>query len=231
MSNNNINPNRHLNIFDPYKFGDKRVDVIGCGATGSRIAMSLAKLGISNLHIWDFDIVESHNIANQIFEQDDIGQKKVDTLAKHIQESTGLQVNVHAEKVDGSQKMGEVVFLLTDTMSSRKEIWEKGIRYQLQIQLMIETRMGSDNGRIYAINPCKRSHVKAWEDTLHGDDISEVSSCGTSISVGPTAEIVSGLAVWQMMVWFAIENGGEYELDQEVLFSLRPMQNMTRQFN
>lgn len=231
MSNNNINPNRHLSVFDPYKFGDKRVDVIGCGATGSRIAMSLAKLGISNLHIWDFDIVEAHNIANQIFEQDDIGKNKVDALAKHILEATGLQVNVHVQKVDGSQKLGEVVFVLTDTMSSRKEIWGKGIRYQLQIQLMIETRMGSDNGRIYAINPCKRSHVKAWEDTLHSDEVSEISACGTSISVGPTAEIVSGLAVWQFVRWFESEKNIDEESDQEILFSLRPMQTITRQFN
>ncbi|MEI6118425.1 MAG: ThiF family adenylyltransferase [bacterium] len=227
---NNINPIRHIKVFDPHVFGNKRVDIIGCGSTGSRIVMSLAKLGIENLHIWDFDIVEAHNIANQIYQQDDIGKKKVDALAEHIKRATGLTIHTHPDKVDGTQKLGEIVFLLTDTMSSRKEIWEKGIRYQLSIKLMVETRMGSDNGRVYAINPCKCSHTKAWEDTLHNDDIAEISACGASISVGPTAEIVSGLAVWQFLRWFSTEQREVDELDQEILFSLRPMQTLMRQF-
>jgi molybdopterin/thiamine biosynthesis adenylyltransferase len=225
-----VDPLRHLSVFPPHAFGARRVDVIGCGATGSRIALSLAKLGVENLHIWDFDTVEGHNLANQVFGLGDVGSLKVEALDRLIQRDSGVRVKPHAEKVDGSQDLGEIVFLLTDTMASRKEIWERGLKLKLRSKLLIETRMGADNGRVYAFNPCKRSHILEWEKTLYSDGEAEVSACGASISVGPTAEIISGLAVWQMVRWFTVEQGGQDDLDNEIIFSLRSLITMNRQF-
>src|SRR6056297_1732350 len=119
---NQIEPLRHMSVFSPEQFGSKRIDIIGCGATGSRIALELAKLGVSNLHLWDFDKVESHNLANQAFELSHVGEKKVNALAEIIQRATGLEVVTHDEAVTGMTPLGNVVFLLTDTMASRKEI-------------------------------------------------------------------------------------------------------------
>lgn len=232
---NPIDITRHASVFSRDSFGKKRIDVIGAGATGSRMVLSLAKLGLENIHVWDFDKVEAHNIANQAYRQTDIGKFKVDALQALVKEQTGLEITTHNERVDGSQKLGDIVFLLTDTMSSRKEIWNKGIRYKIGTKLMIETRMGTDEGRVYTINPMKPAQVKGWEGTLYGDEVKiEVSACGTSISVGPTAEFLSGLAVWQLIRWHAIEQkegkGKEDKLNHEVIFGLRPLHFMTREF-
>ncbi len=225
-----IDPLRHLSVFSPHAFGKRRIDVIGAGATGSRIVLSLAKLGVENIHVWDFDRVEPHNIANQAFGLGDVGKAKVDALAELVQLTTGTKITVHNEKVDGTQSLGEIVFLLTDTMSSRQEIWDKGLKFKLKTNLLIETRMGADSGRVYSLNPNKPGHIKEWEATLYSDDEAEVSACGASVSVGPTAEVISGLAVWQMIRWFDIENDGEDELDNETIFSLRPMMTISRKF-
>jgi molybdopterin/thiamine biosynthesis adenylyltransferase len=225
-----VDPLRHLSVFSPHAFGARRVDIIGCGATGSRIALDLAKLGVENIHVWDFDKVEEHNVANQVFGNSDVGELKVEALAALIKATTGTSVTTHAERVDGSQALGEVVFLLTDTMSSRKEIWNGALKFKLKTKLLVETRMGADNGRVYSINPNKPGHIKAWEETLYDDAEAEVSACGTSISVGPTAEVIAGLAVWQMIRWFAVEQGGEDDLDNEIIFSLRPMTTISRRF-
>jgi hypothetical protein len=229
---NSIDITRHIDVFSRDAFGNKRIDIIGAGASGSRIVLSLAKLGLENIHVWDFDTVEAHNIANQAFSQADIGRPKVDALHDLVEKATGLKINVHNEKVDGSQQLGEVVFVLTDTMASRKEIWDKGIRYKMRTKLMIETRMGADEGRVYAINPTKPGQVKGWEGTLYGDEAAPVSACGASISVGPTAEFLSGLAVWQLIRWQAVEQGNAKgdKLDHEVIFGLRPLYFMTRNF-
>lgn len=226
-----VDPLRHLSIFSPYAFGARRVDVIGCGATGSRIALSLAKLGVENIHVWDFDQVEEHNVANQAFGLEHVGSLKVEALAALIKAATGTEINAHAERVDGSQALGDVVFLLTDTMSSRKEIWDKSLKFKLKTQILIETRMGADSGRVYALNPNKPGHIKEWEVTLYSDDEAEVSACGASVSVGPTAEVIAGLAVWQMIGWFAIEQGADDSLDNEIIFSLRPMTTISRRFS
>lgn len=229
---NNIDISRHIDVFSRDTFGNKRIDVIGAGATGSRIVLALAKLGLENIHVWDFDKVEAHNIANQAYSQSDIGAFKVDALAALVKAHTGLQIHTHNERVDGTQALGDVVFLLTDSMASRKEIWEKGIRYKMRTKLMIETRMGSDQGRVHTIVPTKPTHVKGWESTLYSDEVAEVSACGASVSVGPTAEFISGLAVWQFIRWHAIEQGKTPNdvLDNEIIFFLRPPLFTQRQF-
>lgn len=226
-----IDPLRHLSVFSPHAFGRRRVDVVGAGATGSKIVLDLAKLGVENIHVWDFDQVEEHNIANQAFGLDDIGALKVEALAKLVKATTGTVIHTHAERVDGSQNLGEIVFLLTDTMSSRKEIWDKSLKFKLKTNLLIETRMGADSGRVYTVNPNKPGHIKEWEATLYPDDETEVSACGASVSVGPTAEVIAGLAVWQMIRWFSIVQGSdEDDLDNEIIFSLRPMMTISRRF-
>lgn len=229
---NIIDTRRHIDVFAPEAFGDRRIDVIGAGATGSRVVLALAKLGLDNIHVWDYDVVEAHNIANQVYGKGDIGKTKVKALAEIVKAQTGCELKVHETKVDGTQEMGDVVFLLTDTMSSRKEIWNKGLRYKTKVKLMIETRMGSDTGRVYTINPTKPVQVKGWESTLYEDAVAEVSACGTSISVGPTAEFLSGLAVWQLMRWHAIETGSKKDdtVDHEIIFGLRPLYTVTRNF-
>ncbi len=225
-----VDPLRHISVFKPYAFGARRVDVIGCGAVGSRVVLSLAKLGVANIHAWDFDHVEEHNLANQIFGLGDVGMFKVEALAKEVRENTGTIITVYPERVNRSQRMGEIVFLLTDTMSSRKEIWEKGLKFKLRTRLLVEARMGADTGRVYAVNPNLLGHINAWEEAWYSDEEAEVSVCGGSISVDPTAGIIAGLAVWQMIRWFSIEEGGDDVLDNEIIFGLRSMNVISRQF-
>ena len=70
---------RQLDILDP-KSMDVPVTIIGAGATGSFTALSLAKMGIRNITIYDFDTVEEHNLPNQFYRQCDLGKRKVEAL-------------------------------------------------------------------------------------------------------------------------------------------------------
>lgn len=57
---------RQVNIFKPEEFKTP-IQIIGAGATGSWVALSLAKMGIENMTIYDFDEVGMHNLPNQCF--------------------------------------------------------------------------------------------------------------------------------------------------------------------
>jgi molybdopterin/thiamine biosynthesis adenylyltransferase len=219
-----------MKIFDPQVFGNRRIDIIGAGATGSRIALSLAKLGVQNLHVWDFDTIAEHNIANQAYSVSDIGRLKVEALADLIEEATGLHIEQHPVAVDADTQLGEAVFLLTDTMKSRRLIWEGAVKFKPLTNVMIETRMGAETGRVYTTNPSDYDEGKAWEATLCEDTEAADSLCGSRITVGPTAEIISGLAVWQFMRWVTWYATGENKPDSEVIFAVRPMCMMSRQF-
>jgi hypothetical protein len=117
-------------------------------------------------------------------------------------------------------------------MESRKVIYEENLKLKPHIQVVIETRMSTDNGRIYCFNPSSILEAKSWEDTLYSDEeVTEVSACGSPISIGPTADIISGLAVWQFIRWFTLNiNGGEDEPDNEIIFFLRPLTILNSRF-
>lgn len=66
--------------FQPEKV-EARINIVGCGSVGATLAENLVRLGITNLALWDMDVVNPHNLANQIFRQQDIGRPKVEALA------------------------------------------------------------------------------------------------------------------------------------------------------
>lgn len=223
-----VNPLRHMEVFDPRSFGRRRVDVIGVGATGSHVVVSLAKLGVDNIHVWDPDKVESHNVANQAFGNGDIGSPKVEALARIVKALTGDEIATHCERVTGdTQGLGDLVFLLVDSMKTRREIFEGALQSNLTTQLLIETRMGADSGRIYSFNPNVPAEVDRWLKTLYEDRPVTTTACGASTTVGPTAQIIANFAVWQMIRWFkAVDAKQGLELEHELIVSLRPPQLM-----
>ena len=54
-------------------------------------------------------------------------------------------------------------------------------------------------GRIYVIDPSNREHIKKYEETLYGDDEAEVSACGVSQTVLPTALGITSHAIWKLL--------------------------------
>lgn len=225
---------RHISVFSPDNFGTKKVSVIGAGATGSKIVMQLAKLGVKNIDVWDDDLIEHHNIPNQEYGNHQVGQLKVQALYELVKQTTGTEINIYPEKFLGNnnQELGEIVFLLVDTMEARKNIWDKSIKMKLNVKLMIETRMGADNGRVYAVEPSNIKNIRGWEDTLYDDDETEESACGATVSVGPTAGIIAGMAVWQMIHWFNLQSGTDsQQLENEILVAVNPFFVSSCKFN
>ena len=220
-----IDPLRHLSVFSPEQFGDTPVHVIGVGATGSNIALEIAKLGVKNLSIWDFDHVEGHNLANQKYGPQHIGMPKVEACADVIKQQTGLEVTTHNEKVTADHRhiIGGHVFLLVDSMAGRKEIGEDVIWKGMRTEQCIETRMGVEHFDCYAFRPRTMPHFKAWQATLYSDedvaaDVTNVNGCNAQTTVGATAAMTSSLAVWQFLNHV---RGEEYH--NAVTMSLRPL--------
>ncbi len=213
MTNTNqVDTLRHQNEFSLTLLQQLRVDIIGCGATAVRIALDVAGLGVQQLHLWDFDRIEAHNIANQLqaFGIPDVGRYKAEVLAERIEHLTGLKPTVHLEAVNGTQRLGQVIFLLTDTMASRQEIWQRGIRRKVGKKLMIETRLSPWEYHVYTIDPMRDSHIRGWEavsDYGDEDPTVEVGSCRSKTTIGGTATQMAGVAVNQFIRWLKLESG------------------------
>lgn len=77
----------------------KEVHIVGCGGTGSRLVPLVAQFMASmpdketrTLYLYDFDVVESKNLARQNFVSIDVGRKKADVLAARYQAAYGINI-------------------------------------------------------------------------------------------------------------------------------------------
>lgn len=208
--NTNLDVRRHMELFDPYTFNTP-VTIIGAGATGSWLALCLAKLGITDITVWDFDTVEEHNIPNQAFGLEDIGDTKVGALHDMLKRDVGVEIKIKREAFT-DQRLSGIVFLMVDSMKARKDIWEASIKMKSAVKLLVEPRMGLSEGRVYNVNPMDLNHIKRYEDCWYSDDEAEVSACGTSQTV-----ITTAMSVASMCARSLINFSNNIELDNEVL--------------
>jgi len=77
-----MNLSKSYEFFKPEDLTD-RIHLIGCGSVGSVVAENLVRFGITKITLYDFDVVESKNIANQLFNAEDIGKEKVYALREY----------------------------------------------------------------------------------------------------------------------------------------------------
>ena len=230
-----MDTSRHVPIFDAIQFAREGggVEIVGCGATGSRVALELVKLGVRRLRLWDDDRVEEHNIANQAFDAEDIGEYKTRALGRLVcRQAGGIEADCVAERVkDAAQLQMPVVFLLTDSMSSRKQIGE-GLKRNMKVQQLVETRLGTNIGYVYGLDSRTPSHHKQWMDTLSEDAVVETSACGARITIGASAAMLSGMAVWFFMNWAARRQQKEVKTEtvNELMFCMQPWMMQTRRW-
>ena len=214
---------RHMELFNPYDFNTP-VTIIGAGATGSWLALMLAKLGIKNITVYDFDVVEEHNIPNQAYSIKDIGKLKTKALYEQIQHETNTEINAFHDKYT-DQRLAGIVFLMVDSMAERKRIWEDCLKMKTAIQLVVEPRMGLDIGRIYNVNPTNLKHISEYEKTFYSDDVAEVSACGASMTVITTAITIAAWCARQL-----INFHNNIELDNEILIDVKYNNIVTSQW-
>lgn len=169
--------------------------VIGVGAVGSAITWLLALRGVRHLTVYDFDRVEAHNRRNQLYGICAVGELKVEALAADIETRMGLRLRVVPERFRDEPLSG-TVFVATDTMASRREIW-RSVRRQGSVPLFIETRAGVGMGRVYTVCPTVEEHVRAYESALYTDRDAVADTCRNLVSAS-TAWVIAGLAVSAM---------------------------------
>ena len=85
---------RHAGWFGPEDA--KALNIIGVGATGSWIGLLAAKMGFHKFQVWDGDIVEDHNLPNQIYELKDVNEPKVTAFQRILKEfNPSIEVITH----------------------------------------------------------------------------------------------------------------------------------------
>jgi len=195
-----LNLAKSYDFFKPEQVRE-RVHIIGCGAVGSTVAELLARLGLTKITLYDFDVAEPKNIANQIYRQEHIGMAKTDALAKILTEiNPEIRENLKLEQTGYTgQKLSGYIFLCVDNIELRREIAEANKNNQY-IKAVFDFRMRLTDAQHYAAD---WSDIKTVGDFIksmnftHEEAVAEtpVSACNVTLSAAPTVRIICSLGV------------------------------------
>jgi hypothetical protein len=195
---------KSIEYFDPVNVKGK-CHIIGCGSVGSTVAALLARLGVTKFVLYDFDRVEAHNLANQMFIHKDIKTEKVDAVKRIITE-----INPDAEPTieicrEGynDQKLNGYVFLCVDNIDLRREICQKN-RLNRMIKAVFDFRTRLEDAQHYAANWADMKQVDNLIKTMdfshdEAHAATPVTACGTELGVAPTVWVVCSLGVCNFM--------------------------------
>ena len=209
-------------FLQPDKVRD-RIHVIGVGAIGSTICELLAKGGFTKITIYDFDRVEAHNIANQMYTEEDIGMEKVDAIARRmiaINPEIKQGLKIERNGWDG-QRLAGYVFLAVDNIDLRRRIASEN-KDNPMIKAMFDFRMRLTDAQSYDADGGNRDMIEAFLNSMNftqeeGKAETPVSACNIELSFASTVftivsagisnfvNFVKGKALKKMIVADAFE--------------------------
>jgi hypothetical protein len=134
---------RHASLFNANEYSNKKIVIVGAGTIGSWTALCLAKMGISNIHLYDNDTVEVHNIGTQLFGALDVGNSKVSSVYHIVSDLTGACIVEHNEKLTTPPIDTDILILAVDSLQARKELLAGWIGH------VIDGRMGGEGFEVH----------------------------------------------------------------------------------
>lgn len=173
-----------------------RIHLIGCGSVGSTVAELLTRFGLTDITLYDFDSVESKNLANQMFWTRDLNVPKVVAVKNmmcDINPDCREKVKVVPDGWHG-QKLAGYIFLCADSV----DVWKAIVNQNMlnpNIKAMFNFRTGLTDAQHYAADwsvPRQREAFVNSMDFTHEEarEQTPVSACGVTLSVAPTVRMI-----------------------------------------
>jgi molybdopterin/thiamine biosynthesis adenylyltransferase len=146
------------------------VTLIGAGGIGAITGLTLAKMGVGMIEVWDDDEVSEENLATQLHKVSDIGKHKVIALREMLREFAD-DVVIYPERVRVTANTGisgQVVISAVDSIQARKDIWAA---LEGRFEWYIDARMGAEIAQVFCVH---RDNTAWYEDMLNGQDDSSI---------------------------------------------------------
>lgn len=144
----------------------------GGGGIGSWLSLFLARQE-AKLYVYDFDLVEEHNLGGQLYKKSHVGTTKVDAIANVIAEFADSNLIQNMGKFEKDSMIGEYTFSCFDNMAARKMMFQAWKELDNR-KLFIDGRMLAEQAQIYIVTPGREA---AYEATLFDDSEVEDQPC------------------------------------------------------
>ena len=194
---------RHQDILPTDKCG-MEIAIVGAGAIGSQVTLCLAKMGFTDITVYDYDTVDEENMNCQWYGPEDIGFKKVDSLRDQVERMTGVTITTSDTKVgsDTGPLLGQpdLIICAVDSMEVRASLWaayqDSGVRH------WVDPRMGAEEGLLYYVDVRSQRDRDRYEKTLYTDEEASSEPCTAKSTMycammlaGHVAKLVKDMAV------------------------------------
>jgi hypothetical protein len=213
---------RHAGFVCPEQLSET-LNIVGVGAVGSWVGLTAARMGFTSFRIWDADLVEDHNLPNQIYNSAQVGMRKVEAFAEAL---TRFNPEVRIEAIpdfftskDHKPLVEGPLCLAVDTMAARKDLVQTfGMNWRVPI--MVEARLGFDHAVVNVVDPMNILQVQGFEAGLRDD--SEVPEGPCSLRICTTmVQIVASYIVHLLCKHYSADRGG-WVAPRQAVFSLTP---------
>jgi len=178
------------------KLKNAKICVVGTGGLGNPITTRLAAMGVGTLRIVDRDVIELSNLHRQtMFDEDDVGQIKVEVAAKKLQklnpdctiEALAVSVNDYTalEVVEGC----DVIIDALDSVNARYALNKACVKFG--IPFVTGAAVGV-SGQVFTILPKESACYYCMFPSLDEDSMPTCSIEGVHPSI---LSLVGGLEV------------------------------------
>lgn len=150
--------------------GQPQIFIYGCGSIGSHTTISLTKIGLKEIRIYDYDEVEKENLPSQFYSTQHSEGQKVKKLREMTELMTGTRISYTQAKIEEKTgifvPMESIHILAFDNIEARKIMLKKLEGYPVHI---IDGRIGGYQYEKYYIRANEEQETKEYEKTLKGE--------------------------------------------------------------
>jgi len=155
-------------LFNPNE-NNLKVFIYGAGSIGSHLAVGLAKIGIKDITVYDYDVVETENIPAQFYavRQGETNLFKTECIQYMVDYMTGIKIKTENIKItkdfEPNISPNSIHILAFDNIEARKIIINKLTNFPIHL---IDGRIGGFNWEVYYVR-CNED-TKEYKKTLEG---------------------------------------------------------------
>lgn len=214
---------RSKGILEVDILSNKRVMIIGLGSFGSQIAIELAKAGVGEFALFDFDRVELHNLARHTCTIKDLGRLKTDAIKDAVIGKNKLAkvdlfpINItnHKDLMDEQVAKADLVICATDNNASRFYLTQSLLKYN-KVALFGRAVTRAEGGDVFRHRPggpcynCligSRANATATEEITNRsqlpayvseEDANAMIQVGLSSDIEPICNLIVKLALVEL---------------------------------
>ena len=166
--------------------------IIGAGGVGSALILSAAIMGFKKIHVWDFDVLEEHNLSTTMYPESYLGESKTEA-AKAMVKYFGCDTKIiEHDKFGYMDSLTPCTMMAPDNMEVRKMVYMNWIRTPNR-KVLVDGRMGALSMDIHTVDALHDSYMSNWKPSRDIPDL----PCTAKHTIF-TANIIAGIMLSQI---------------------------------